>query len=247
MSILNKKANNDLQSQELPFVSAIIVAAGNSTRMGGVNKQFLFIDGVPVLIRGIRAFSECPLINEIIISAREQDIADIYAMIKSYGVTKVKTIVKGGDTRQKSVFNAIDCCSQNSRYIAIHDGARPLVTNEIIEETLFSAFNHGASATATRVKDTIKVTDSNNSIIETPDRSTLWAVQTPQVFLKKLYIDAKENVVGSESFTDDCKLIEEFGFAVHLVEGSYENIKITTPEDIVIAEAFVNRGENDEF
>lgn len=247
MSIFNKKSNNCLQSQELPFVSAIIVAAGNSTRMGGVNKQFLLIDGVPVLIRSLIAFSECPLINEIIVSAREQDIPEMYSMIKEFEITKVKDIVKGGETRQKSVFNAIECISRDSRYLAIHDGARPLVTNEIIEETLFSAFNFEAAATATRVKDTIKVTNENNVIIETPDRSALWAVQTPQVFNKKLYIEAVKNVDGSESYTDDCKLIEEFGCDVHIVEGSYKNIKITTPEDILIAEAFVKRGENNEF
>lgn len=247
MSLFNKQINKDLQSQELPFVSAIIVAAGNSTRMGGVNKQFLLIDGVPVLIKTLRAFSDCALISEIIISAREQDIPDIYAMIKEFDIGKVKTIVKGGETRQKSVFNAIECSSLNCDYLSIHDGARPLVTNKIIEDTILSSFNYGAAAAAVRVKDTIKVVNENSIITGTPERSQLWAVQTPQVFNKKLYLDAMSNVAGSESFTDDCKLIEDFGYNVHIVEGSYENIKITTPEDVIIAEAFINRGENDEY
>ena len=247
MSIFKKQSNKEFKPQELPFVSAIIVAAGNSTRMGGVNKQFLLIDGVPVLVRTLLAFSQSGFISEIIISAREQDIAEIYTMIKDYGIKKVKTIIKGGETRQKSVFNAIGCCSSNCEYLAIHDGARPLVSNEIIEDTVESAFNFGAAATATRVKDTIKVVNQENIITDTPNRETLWAVQTPQVFNKKLYLDALKNVAGSESFTDDCKLVEVFGYNVHITEGSYENIKITTPEDVVVAEAFINRGEDDEF
>ena len=227
-----------------PYVTAVIVAAGNSTRMGGVNKQFLLIDGVPVLIRAIRAFEQSDYVNEIIISAREEDIPRMFDMLKTYGVLKVIDIVTGGATRQQSVFNAIRRSSPMSEYFAIHDGARPLVTPEIIDSTLITAFKTKAAATGVRVKDTIKVVDENGIITATPDRASLWAVHTPQVFNRNLYLSAVDNVLNSESFTDDCKLIEEYGHPVTMVEGSYDNIKITTPEDISLAEAIIYRREN---
>lgn len=226
-----------------PFVTAVIVAAGNSTRMGGVNKQFLLIDGVPVLIRTLLAFSQSDMIDEIIVAAREEDIPKMFAMIKEYKVLKVTDIVKGGKTRQESVFNAIRRSSPLSEYFAIHDGARPLVTEKIIEDTVREAFLTGAAATGVRIKDTVKVVNENGFITATPDRNYLWAVHTPQVFERRLYLTAIDNVLNSEMFTDDCKLLEEYGAEVKMVEGSYENIKITTPEDTDIAQAILYRRE----
>jgi len=226
-----------------PFVTAIIVAAGNSTRMGGVNKQFLLIDGVPVLIRTLSAFSESDMIDEIVIAAREEDIPKMYAMIKEYRVLKVTDIVKGGKTRQESVFNAIRRSSPFSEYFAIHDGARPLVTEKIIEDTVREAFVSGAAATGVKVKDTVKVVNESGIITSTPDRNYLWAVHTPQVFERRLYLSAIDNVINSEMFTDDCRLLEEYGAEVKMVEGSYENIKITTLEDTDIAQAILYRRE----
>lgn len=240
MSIF-KKENNSPAAADRPFVTAVIVAAGNSTRMGGVNKQFLLIDGVPVLIRSLLAFAECDFINEIVISAREEDIPKMYSMIREYRVLKVKEIVKGGETRQQSVFNAIRVSSPFSEYFAIHDGARPLVSEKEIADTVRTAFETKAAATAVRLKDTVKIADENGMIISTPDRSKLWAVQTPQVFERRLYLSAIDAVKDSENFTDDCKLIEEYGAQVRLVEGSYDNIKITTPGDITLAEAIIRR------
>lgn len=240
MSIF-KKENNSPAASDRPFVTAVIVAAGNSTRMGGVNKQFLLIDGVPVLIRSLLAFAECDYINEIVISAREEDIPKMYSMIREYRVLKVKEIVKGGETRQQSVFNAIRVSSPFSEYFAIHDGARPLVSEKEIADTVLTAFETKAAATAVKVKDTVKIADENGVIISTPDRSKLWAVQTPQVFERRLYLSAIDAVKDSENFTDDCKLIEEYGAQVRLVEGSYDNIKITTPGDITLAEAIIRR------
>lgn len=226
-----------------PFVTAVVVAAGNSTRMGGVNKQFLLIDGVPVLIRTLLAFSQSDMIDEIIVAAREEDIPKMFAMIKEYKVLKVTDIVKGGKTRQESVFNAIRRSSPLSEYFAIHDGARPLATEKIIEDTVREAFLVGAAATGVRVKDTVKVVNENGFITATPDRNYLWAVHTPQVFERRLYLSAIDNVLNSEMFTDDCKLLEEYGAEVKMVEGSYENIKITTPEDTDIAQAILYRRE----
>lgn len=240
MSFLEQ--NNEFAKAK-PFVTAVIVAAGNSTRMGGVNKQFLLIDGVPVLIRTLLAFSQSDIIDEIIVAAREEDIPKMFAMIKEYKVLKVTDIVKGGKTRQESVFNAIRRSSPLSEYFAIHDGARPLVTEKIIEDTVREAFLTGAAATGVRVKDTVKVVNENGFITATPDRNYLWAVHTPQVFERRLYLSAIDNVLNSEMFTDDCKLLEEYGAEVKMVEGSYENIKITTPEDTDIAQAILYRRE----
>lgn len=241
MRIFNGKDNKtQIPAEEVrPFVTAILVAAGNSTRMGGVNKQFLLIDGAPVLSRTVRAFADSPWIDEIIIAAREQDIADIYAMVRDYDLPKVTEIVKGGATRQESVFSAIRHCAQNAAYIAIHDGARPLVTSQVIGGTVEAALAHGAAATGVRVKDTIKVVDVQQRIVDTLNRSTLWAVQTPQVFHKESYLRAAKAVQGSEDFTDDCKLFEAAGLPVYMVEGSYENIKITTREDVILAESIL--------
>lgn len=228
-----------------PFVTAVLVAAGNSTRMGGVNKQFLQLDGAPVLFRTVRAFEDCELVDEIIIAAREQDIPQIASLLHANGIGKVKDIVRGGATRQESVFAAVRCCDPQCEFLAIHDGARPLVTAQVIEGTIQAAFQFGAAATGVRVKDTVKVVDANGMIVGTPDRSTLWAVHTPQVFRKETYLHAAREVPGSADFTDDCKLLEAAGVPVHMVEGSYENIKITTPEDIWIAEGIL-AGRNNE-
>lgn len=222
-----------------PFVTAIVVAAGNSTRMGGVNKQFLPLCGIPVLVRTLQAFSECAVISEIVVAARESDIVEMFALVKEYNIAKVTDIVRGGDTREESVFSAIRRSSPFCEYFAIHDGARPLVTQQVITDTVEKAFSVGAAATGVRVKDTIKVVAENGEIVDTPDRASLWAVHTPQVFERRRYLQAADSVANSALFTDDCKLMEAAGIPVYMVEGSYENIKITTPEDILLAEGIL--------
>ena len=222
-----------------PFVTAIVVAAGNSTRMGGVNKQLLTLGGVPVVVRTLQAFSACPLVREIVVAAREEDIVEMFSLVKEYKIEKVTDIVRGGSTRQESVFSAIHRASPFAEYFAIHDGARPLVSQDVISDTVEKAFAVGAAATGVRVKDTIKVVSESGEIVDTPDRASLWAVHTPQVFERNLYLHAADSVENSAEFTDDCKLMEAAGFPVYMVEGSYENIKITTPEDILLAEGLL--------
>ncbi len=223
------------------FVSAIIVSAGNSSRMGGVNKQFLEIDGLPVIAHSIKAFQESDLIDEIVIVTRYEDIKTINELVKKHSFSKVNTIVPGGETRQKSVLNGLNCISDKTDYIVVHDGARPLVTEKIIKDTLAVAIETGAAATGVKVIDTIKCVDDNNVILSTPERAYLRAVQTPQIFNKTLYLNAVSKVENSDKFTDDCKLIEAFGHKVTIVDGDYENIKITTPNDVVVAEAYFSK------
>lgn len=239
MSLISEEKVNNA------FVSAIIVSAGNSSRMGGINKQFLNICGMPVIAHSIKAFQDCNLINEIVIVTRENDIDEVNEVVKDYSFSKVVAVVVGGETRQLSVLNGIKAVSNNAEYIAIHDGARPLVTQKVIVDTLNCAIEFNAATTGVKVIDTIKIVDENENIIDTPDRAFLRAVQTPQIFNKSLYLNAVGNVPNSKDFTDDCKLIEAYGHKVKIVDGDYENIKITTPSDIEIATYYLSKKERE--
>ena len=223
------------------FVSAVIVSAGNSTRMGGINKQFLEIKGMPVVARTISVFEKSELIDEIVVVTRESDIEDIKSLANQYGFKKVTKVVKGGETRQLSVYNGVVAASHNADIIAIHDGARPLVSDRVIAKTVKAASKFGAAATGVKVKDTVKVVDYNDNIVDTPDRTYMRFIQTPQVFNKKMYLDAVNSVKNSKDFTDDCKLLEAYGKTVKFIDGDYGNIKITTPEDVELAESYLKR------
>lgn len=212
---------------------AIILGAGNGTRMKSeVSKLLLTIDGKTVLQRSVEAFLCVSDIDEVIVTARQQDVEEFANIIDNERVT----FVIGGDTRQQSVANAIDTI-EDAQLVAIHDGARPLVTPRVIEDTLRAATEYGAAATGIMVKDTIKVIDDDGFVVNTPARSTLFAVQTPQIFDFALYKDALELAKHhNKDFTDDCQLIEYYNKPVKMVMGDYSNIKITTPEDIPLAE-----------
>ena len=221
------------------FFSAIIVAAGNSSRMGGKeSKMFIDLLGKSVITRTADIFSSCSLINEIIVVCRDEDKDQIASSINT---EKPLKFAKGGKTRQESVLNGIKCADEKCDYLVIHDGARPLVTEKEISDVLSDAVKYKAATLGTKVKDTIKI--SKDGFIEnTPDRDFLYAVQTPQVFLKSLYIKAAEKFKDS-GFTDDCKLIEEYGEKVYITNGEYTNIKITTTDDIALAKAILKGRE----
>ena len=222
-------------------VSAVIVSAGNSTRMGGVNKQFLELDGAPVIVNTITAFQKSKIIDEIVIVTRESDIDDMIKLIEKYEFYKISNVVAGGETRQLSVYKGVTSTSNEADLVAVHDGARPLVTVDLIDKTIKAAAEYGAAATGVKVKDTVKTVDENDNIIDTPDRAYMRFIHTPQVFNKKLYLDAVNTVENSKDFTDDCMLIEAYGKTVKFVDGDYENIKITTPEDVALAESYLAR------
>lgn len=224
------------------FVSVIIAAAGNSTRYGtGKSKQFLILDNTPVLIKSIQAFEEIDDVKEIIVTARKQDFDIIEDFIAQYGVRKVKHIVEGGATRQDSIYAAVEKVDEKADLIAVHDGARPLIKRKVIESVIQKADEVNAAACAVPVKDTIKIIDSSGKIVTTPERDALRAVQTPQVFRLSLYKEAIEKAVSDgKQYTDDCQLVESMGYPVYLVDGDYENIKITTPDDLLVAEKFLS-------
>ena len=223
-----------------PFATAIIVAAGSSSRMGGISKQLLLIGGKTVLCRCLETFGRVSEIREVVLVVRKEEAQRVQQEIALAGIPQPVKIAFGGATRQQSVSHGVALADQRAEYVAIHDGARPFVEAEDISRVIGDAVEYGAAALAVPVKDTIKQTDPKGFVVQTPDRNSLWSVQTPQVFQKEVYFQALKTArqTGAE-YTDDCQLVEQVGIPVHLLRGSYRNIKITTMEDINSAEGFL--------
>ena len=215
---------------------AVIVAAGNASRMGGIDKVMAQLQGEPMIARTVRTFQECDAISEIVIVTREDLIIPITDICRDMGALKVNAVVRGGKSRQESVSLGLNALSNKVKLAAVHDGARPLITWEVIDRTVRAANSYGAAAPAIPVKDTIKVVEGR-VVKNTPDRSTLFAVQTPQVFDFDLLRGAlKKAEADGAAVTDDCSAVELMGMSVKIVEGDERNIKVTTPMDLKIAE-----------
>lgn len=223
-------------------VCAVILSAGKGTRMNSdVPKQLLKIDGVPVICRTLAAFQSCEAINGIVL-VTEEGKGELYRdMAHEYGITKLESVVDGADTRARSVMNGLESVGSQYGYVAIHDGVRCLVTPGEITSVIEQAYIHGAAIAACRSYDTIKIADINGFIKFTPDRDFVWRAQTPQVFKKSLLISSA--CLTDESVTDDSMWAELAGFNVKLVECSPHNIKLTTPDDVVIAENYFKRND----
>ncbi len=228
-----------------PFCSMIIAAAGTSSRMGGENKLLLPLEGIPVLARTLQAADGAELVDEIVVAAREEDLIPIADLCKIYGIAKPVKIVRGGETRLASVMAASLECREDAAYLAVHDGARPLATPQLIDSVIALACRTNAAAPAVPVKDTVKVVQ-DGKVESTPERASLRAIQTPQVFDAPLLRAALQAAVeaGAE-VTDDCAVVERLGKTVYIADGSYENIKITTPEDMTLAAAILQRREEE--
>lgn len=219
---------------KLKKCGAVIVAAGNASRMGGIDKVMAALGGEPMVKRTVRAFQDCDAVSEIVIVTREDLILPITELCAAYG--KVTAVVAGGKTRQESVGNGLNALSKDVKLAAIHDGARPLITWQLIDCCIRAANTYGAAAPAVPVKDTMKTVEGG-IVVSTPERAKLRAVQTPQVFdydllrgaLKKAYEDGAE-------VTDDCSAVERLGMKIKIVEGDEKNLKVTTPMDLKIAE-----------
>lgn len=218
---------------------AVLLAAGNSTRMGGSRSKVLEeLGGRPALCRSLEVLDRCPLIGEICLVCREQDRADMLPLAS--GLATPVRVVPGGAQRQDSVEQGVEALTGPWEYVAIHDGARPLVTEGILAAVCRDAMAHGAATAAVPSKDTCKLADGAGFVAATPARDRLWAVQTPQAFSLALYREAlgKARAAG-QSYTDDCQLIEAAGGKVKLTMGDYRNIKLTTPEDLLAARAYL--------
>ena len=222
---------------KLKYCGAVIVAAGNASRMGGIDKVMAPLQGEPMLLRTVRTFQECDAIKEIVIVTREDLLERVSAMCGKFD--KVMAVVVGGKDRPESVNNGLNALSKKVKLAAIQDGARPLITWQVIDRTVRAANSYGAAAPAIAVKDTVKEVQGG-VVVNTPDRSKLQAVQTPQVFDFDLLRGAlKKAAQDGAAITDDCSAVERLGFKVKIVEGDERNIKITTPQDLKIAEAFL--------
>ena len=218
----------------LKTCGAVIVAAGSASRMGGIDKVMAQIKGEPMILRTVRTFQQCDAVSEIVIVTRQDLIQPIAGLCR--GMDKVRAVVVGGKSRQESVHLGLNALSGKVKLAAVHDGARPLITWQVIDRTIRAANTYGAAAPAIPVKDTIKVVEGR-VVKSTPDRSTLFAVQTPQVFDFDLLRGAlKKAEEEGAQVTDDCSAVELTGFKVKIVEGDERNIKVTTPMDLKIAE-----------
>lgn len=223
---------------------AIVPAAGSSNRMKECgNKLFLEVNGVPVILRTLRTLNNAPGIDAIIIPTREDSIEEISTLCKNNSLDKVIAVVAGGSTRAESVLNGILAADKRFDLIAIHDAARPFVSEEIIEKTISAAKYYNAAAPAVPIKDTVKQA-KDNLIEKTIPRDTLCAIQTPQIFDSDIIKAALTKAIKEEiPITDDCSAVENIGMKVFITEGSYLNIKITTPEDILFAEVIASNND----
>jgi len=222
---------------KLKYCGAVIVAAGSASRMGGIDKVMAPLDEEPMILRTVRAFQNCDAIREIVVVTREDLLTAIMGLCKD--MDKVKAVVAGGKDRPESVRLGLNALSGKVKLAAIQDGARPLVTNAVIDRTVRAANTYGAAAPGIPVKDTIK-TVRGGLVSDTPDRSTLQAIQTPQVFDYDLLRGALKKAWEEDApITDDCSAVERLGFKVKIVEGDERNIKITTPLDLKIARLFL--------
>ncbi len=225
-----------------PKTAAIVLAAGASTRMGGdTPKQLIEVCDKPIVIHSLLAFEKSDYISDIILVVPEGYERDYRVLAKSYGISKISNVVAGGETRNKSAAKGFNKLGADVKYVAIHDAARCLVTPEIIDRVCMAAVKYKAASAATRCTDTVKVSGKNKFIDRTEDRNHVWLAQTPQVFLCDLYRAA--SYIASEASldpTDDNSLIENINHNVRLVECGKYNMKITTPEDLTVAEAILN-------
>ena len=204
-------------------------------------KPYLELLGKPILTHTIGVFDRSAVVDTIFVIVDEMDFdACQSVVIEPYDFQKVASLVPGGETRQDSVFNGLKMLPDDTDFVVVHDGVRPFVTDEMIFTCLEAAADWGAAVVAVPVKDTIKITDTDGFVVDTPDRSQLWAIQTPQIFRRDLLLEAHQYAQRKQlQLTDDAALVEQLGFKVKCVMGSYGNLKITTPEDLIVAETLM--------
>ena len=232
-----------LREAQRPHCTALVAAAGSSSRMGGVNKLLHPLDGVPVLLRTLTALQQAARVDAIVVATREENLVEISKLCRTYGISKCTKVVRGGEDRTHSVLLAALDAPADTELLAVQDGARPLVTPDLIDAVIAKAEHSGAAAPAVPVKDTIKTVGEDGAVEETLERSALRAIQTPQVFAADLLKAALQDILEKRiSVTDDCAAVERLGKKVYLIPGEESNLKITTPTDLILAEALLRKG-----
>lgn len=232
------------EKEPKPYTVAILLAAGKGARMQNdqQTKQMIKIDEVPIVVRSLLAFEACPCINEIYIVGLKDELPIYSKYKKIYGITKLKKAITGGDCRAKSAEKGFSHIPKDCEYVVFHDAARCLITEKDVERVVRSGFRYGAAIAAKKATDTIKISNKDKFIESTPDRTMVWMAQTPQAFKKSVYEVALAKAEKlDESVTDDAMLVEKAGFHVKLVNCESENIKITTPDDILYAEYILEK------
>ena len=232
------------KKEKLPKCSAVVLAAGSSQRMGK-DKTMMSIGSMPVLVRTLLAFEKSEHVDEIIVVTRVDKIQETADLCHGNGISKLRMVIGGGASRMESALAGVSACRKDAKLIAIHDGARPLVTGELIGRTVYAAEKYISAVPVIPSTDTLKTVDENGIIVDTPDRSKIFRVQTPQIFHADMIKGALSKAVKDQlSITDDCSAMDMMGVKTHVVEGDIDNIKLTTPHDIVMAEAILkSRGE----
>ena len=232
------------RKQKDPHCSVVVVAAGSSERMGG-DKMLMTLGAKPVIIRTLMAFQKSPMVDDIVVVTKMEKITAIADMIKLYDISKVTQVISGGATRVESSLAGVSAVRRGAKLIAIHDGARPLVSQELIERVVKEANEHISAVPVLQSTDTLKRVDSRGVIVEGIDRASVFRVQTPQVFDADIIKGALTKAVEKRlPITDDCSAVDMMGFSTYTVEGDAGNIKLTLPEDMVLAEAILkSRGE----
>lgn len=225
--------------------TAIVLAAGKGSRMGSkVHKQYLMLKGRPVIYYALKAFEDSPVDEIVLVTGEGEEDFCRKEVAERYGLKKIMHITAGGRERYHSVYSGLKCC-EDSDYVLIHDGARPCVSGELIVRSMETVSRTGACIAAVPVKDTIKTADARGVVQATPDRDSLWSIQTPQAFAYPLIRSAYDRMIteGAEGITDDAMVVEYYGKEpVQIFEGSYRNLKITTPEDLQMAELLMQNG-----
>ena len=231
-----------------PRCSAVIVAAGSSERMG-TDKMLMELCGMPVIARTLTVFQQCPEIDDIVVVTRRDRIEMLADLCHKYGISKVSQVVAGGATRAESALAGVSAVKCRAELIALHDGARPLVTTELISKTVSAAAEHLAAAPGIKSTDTLKTVDEKGFITSTLDRSSIVRIQTPQIFNSDLIKGALTKAVSDKlAITDDCSAVEMMGVKTCIVDGENTNIKLTSPDDLVTAAAILSeRGEADAY
>ena len=225
------------------YVSAVILAAGSGTRMGGdVTKQWLKLEGEPLFVHSLRAFDSCRSVKEIILCVKEDELSMYDGIAKKHGIKKLKTVIAGGKTRAQSAFEGFKRISDKCTHVAVHDAARCLITPKMIKKVISGAITYGSAAAACKATDTVKICNDNATVVSTPDRSNTWQVQTPQIFETEIYrascyLAIKDGI----AVTDDCSLAEHAGFTVKMIDCGKENLKITEPIDMYFASAVLKK------
>ncbi len=231
-----------LRKEEEPLsCAAVVLGAGSAQRMG-FDKMTAMLDGQPVLVRAINAFEQSPLIEEIVVVTKEERLEEVAEFCKTYNLSKVSSVVMGGKTRTESALAGVMALKKDCRLTAIHDGARPFVSKQLIEDCIRRASIQYAAIPVVKSTDTLRAVDENGSLIGTYDRDRVVRVQTPQIFLSEIIKGALSDAVQKGmTFTDDASAVERMGVRIQAVEGDEENIKLTTPQDMLIAQGILER------